>query len=639
MCGIAGTWGAADLDRVASMAALIGHRGPDDSGVASVGTANTPVALAHKRLSIIDLSEAGQQPMCNEDGAIWVTYNGEIYNFQTLRAELLDSGHRFKSNTDTEILVHAYEEWGMDFVARLNGIFAFALWDANRETLYLCRDRLGVKPLYYHLGRRTISFASEIKSLLVGGDISKELDPLAVLSCAAYRYCPEPMTLLADVRKLSPGTWLQVQKDGATAEHRFHTILFDPDESLGEEQTAEQLRGELTAATRRQMISDVPVGMFLSGGLDSSGLLALAREFTDERFKSFTIGFRQQDSKGEGQPDDLGYARLVAKTFGTDHHEIILDPKIVELLPKVVYHLDEPIADPAAITSYLICEQARQQDIKVLLSGQGADEVFCGYPWHLGGKLARDYARIPAVLRSLVQGVVQKLPAHGAPLFPGASRRLRKFVGNVSDGFESSMLGFLTYAGDDVLNSLFTAEFSELLRTGEQHWKHRECLEQSTGQHYINRMLDLDLKTFLPSLNLTYTDKTSMAHGVEVRVPYIDNEIIDFAAHMPPRLKLRGNTRKWILKKALEPLLPRDVVHRRKAGFGAPIRTWVARDLQPMIADLLSAERLRKRGVFSPKGVQEVLRRNASGSDDFAYLIYFLISFELWCESFLEPSG
>lgn len=638
MCGIAGIWGEANEELIGRMTNVIAHRGPDDSGIKVFSNRGHPVSLGHRRLSIIDLSAAGHQPMPNEDETIWVIFNGEIYNFPALREELVAAGHQFRSRSDTEVLAHGYEQWGMRFVERLNGIFAFALWDSKREMLHLVRDRYGVKPLYYanHGGR--ILFGSEVKSILCDRGVPRRIDPQALLSYVKFRYCPEPLTLFEKIEKVPPGHYLTFTADKMSVK-RFYQLRFsEPYEAGSEYELSQKLRQLLFETVRRQMISDVPVGLFLSGGVDSGGLMAIAKGLNPEPLKTFTIGFRRQDQRFEGQPDDIRYAREIAQGFGTDHREIILEPKIVDLLPKVIWHMDDPIADPAAITSFLICQAAREQNTKVLLSGQGGDEVFCGYPWHLAIQLSRHYDRLPAPVRKLAAQFFSRLPAaRGGPL-TATFRRLRKFNASAALGFEDKLIGFLSYAYTPNMIGLFGKSQVKEIMTGTPERAHRDLLKESEGQHFINRMLHLDMGTFLPALNLAYTDKTSMAFGVEVRVPYIDNEMVDFMARVPPDLKMKGTVRKHLLKSALGGLLPEHILHRKKAGFGAPIRTWIRSDLKEMIGDLLSEESVKRRGYFDAPYVQMILQENASGQHDYNYLIYILLSFELWCRVYLDGS-
>src|SRR5437773_1233645 len=618
------------------MTETVSHRGPDDCGIKVFTLPDQAVSLGHRRLSIIDLSAAGHQPMANEDETIWIVFNGEIYNFPELRNQLLAAGHQFRSRTDTEVLLHGYEQWGIDFVRKLNGIFAFALWDSKRKLLHLVRDRYGVKPLYYWKQNHRLLFASEIKSLLCDPNLDREVDGDALLAYIKFRYCPEPLTLFKHVRKVPPGHVMTFGVEKASS-LRFYELVFPDTHAAADQKVlARQLRDLLHQTVRRQMISDVPVGLFLSGGVDSGGLLAMARSFNPEPLKTFTIGFRREDQRFEGQPDDIRYARELARRFQTDHHEIILEPKIVDLLPRVIWHLDDPIADPAAITSYLICQAARQQNTKVLLSGQGGDEVFCGYPWHLAIQLSRYYDRLPKPARVALEKLLGRLPAaKGGPL-TATFRRLRKFNNSASLAFEERLIGFLSYAYVENLQGLLGEHHASPINAGLPERTHRELLKKSGGWHYIDRMLHLDMGTFLPSLNLAYTDKTSMAFGVEVRVPYIDNEIVDFMAAVPPSMKMRRTVRKYLLKQALRGLVPDHILNRKKAGFGAPIRTWIVSDLKEMIDDLLCEANIRRRGFFDPAYVQRLIRENGEGFHDHNYLIYGLLSFELWCRVYLD---
>ncbi len=638
MCGIAGIIGEANEELIRRMTDIIAHRGPDDAGIKVFQSPGQPVSLGHRRLSIIDLSSAGHQPMTNEDGTVWITFNGEIYNFPALREQLVAAGHRFQSRTDTEVLIHGYEEWGIEFVKKLNGIFAFGLWDSKRQLFHLARDRYGVKPLYYWQKGGRVLFGSEIKSLLCDPNLNREIDPEALLAYVKFRYCPEPLTLFKRVRKVMPGHILTFNQ-GKASPWCFYELVFNPS-NAGEDPKAlaGSLREILHDSVRRQMMSDVPVGLFLSGGVDSGALLAMASSFNPEPLKTFTIGFRGQDQRFERQPDDVRYARELARLYGTDHKEIILEPRIVDLLPKIIWHLDDPIADPAAITSYLVCQAARSENTKVLLSGQGGDEVFCGYPWHLAVQISRYFNALPKPVRDLLGGLLNRLPAAKGGMFTGTFRRLRKFSSSAAFEFESQLIGFLSYAYNEHLHGLFGPSFSERIRGGVAERAHGQLLRQSKDWNYINRMLHLDMGTFLPSLNLMYTDKTSMAFGVEVRVPLLDNQVVDFMAAIPPELKIRGTSRKYLFKQALHGLLPPHILHRKKAGFGAPIRTWIVSDLKEMIGDLLCEANVRKRGFFDPAYVQRLLRENAEGFHDHNYLIYILLSFELWCRVYQDQT-
>jgi len=520
----------------------------------------------------------------------------------------------------------------------LNGIFAFGLWDSKRQLFFLARDRYGVKPLYYWSDGRRVLFGSEIKSLLCDPGLGREIDSEALLSYVKFRYCPEPLTLFKQVRKVLPGHVMSFSPEKVST-WCFYQLAFDTCfEKRGVGELAGSLQEILFASVKRQMISDVPVGLFLSGGVDSGALLAMASKLNAEPLKTFTIGFRREDQRFERQPDDIQYARELARLYRTDHKEIILEPRIVDLLPKIIWHLDDPIGDPAAITSYLICQAARGEQTKVLLSGQGGDEVFCGYPWHLAVQLSRYFNAMPKPARDIVGGILNRLPAARGGALTGTFRRLRKFSSSACFPFEDQLLGFLSYANRERLRGLFGPACGKAIQEGVPERAHTAFLRQSRDWNYINRMLHLDMGTFLPSLNLAYTDKTSMAFGVEVRVPLLDNEVVDFMARVPPALKLKGTSRKYLFKRSLTGLLPSHILHRKKAGFGAPIRTWIVSDLKEMIGDLLCEANIRKRGFFDPAYVSQLIRENREGFHDHNYLIYVLLSFELWCRVYLDQT-
>lgn len=640
MCGIVAVFGNNDTSVVRRMCDKIRHRGPDDEGVWGSNSGASLVALGHRRLSIIDLSSAGNQPMMTEDAKVILVFNGEIYNYRELKGELIAKGHLFRTNTDTEVILHAWKEWGKGMLVRFNGIFSIAIWDVEKQIMFLARDRFGVKPLYYFKTGETWVFASEIKALLIYPGFNKELDHEAILAMCRYRYCPKPLTLFKHVRKLPPATWMELSSNGETS-GLFYEIRYDESHAnVQEREVIEELRHVLFSATERQLVADVPVGYFLSGGLDSSALVAMAsRSSATSHAKSFTIGFRMEDQQTEGQEDDLEYARKVAKLFDLSHQEIILEPKIVELLPKVLWHLDEPISDPASIASYMISEEASKQGIKVLLSGQGGDEVFAGYPWHLASSMAGYYRSIPSPVRNVIKNSVGMLHHVSGRQFVGMARRLNKFVQSIDDTFEKSLKGFLSYADDATLSILFGDKLQALTATGWPDKRHDQLLSDSEEYHWINRMLHLDFGTFLPSLNLAYTDKTSMAHSVEVRVPLIDNEVVEFMSKVRVNQKLRGTTRKYLFKKSMEGILPHEIIYRKKGGFGAPIRTWLKGELAEMLEDYLSETKVVRRGIFDPKGVQFILSEHKRSEKDHSYLLYFLLSFEIWCSEFLDASN
>jgi asparagine synthase (glutamine-hydrolysing) len=646
MCGIAGTAGVADRRLVERMLAQIRHRGPNDSGVYATNSdaLGGRVALGNVRLSILDLSVAGRQPMCNEDESVWVAYNGEIFNFKELRDGLLSDGHHFRSHTDTEVLPHLYEKYGPAMVTRLNGMFAFALWDSRKQQLFLFRDRAGIKPVYYTQIGKELYFASEIKALLQCARVSAEIDGGALAQYLGLLYVPNPQTCFKNIHKLSPGhslTW----ENGEVSITQYWDMKFGPYSSARIGDLARDLRDVIVRATHRQLISDVPVGFFLSGGLDSSTLVASAAAANKSSLRCYSITFRDQDSRLEQSSDDARYARLVAREFGANFHEIVSDPQVSELLPKIVYHLDEPVADPAAIATYLICRAAKR-DVTVLISGQGGDEVFAGYRVHLLARLRDAARRVPRWARkaALQRAIPWLVANHGrlpgkAPGFALACCRFSAKLLGCAQLDEEEQYAFLrSYLSAQEISECFSPDFRAAV--GDQSYDMRimDHLADCDGEDLVNRMLYVDFKTFLPDLNLCYSDKLSMACSVEVRVPLLDNEVVDFMLRVAPSLKIQGLTQKYLLKKAMEPLLPASVVHRRKASFGLPVRAWLRNELRTMLRDCVSEDVIRKQGIFDPKVVSRMIEDNESCRRDYTMQLWGLLTFHVWSETFVRSS-
>jgi len=646
MCGICGTAGFIDRSLLERMTRIMHHRGPDDEGIFISPGAG--IALGNRRLSIIDLSEAGHMPMSNEDGSIWVTQNGEIYNFPELREELQRHGHHFCSRSDTEVLIHGYEEWGLDLLPRLNGMFAFALLDLRdprphgNPVLLLARDRFGIKPLYYWSQNGRLVFASEIKAILLADKVQAELNLEAPHRFLSFLWIPGPATLFSGIEQVPPGHYLGWSDRGLTV-RPYWELRFNPDETMAEAAAVEQLRSILRSAVDRHLISDVPVGVFLSGGLDSSSLLALSASHNRGVRKAYTIAYRQEDARLEQCGDDAKYARMVAKHFHADYHEIEVVPDIVELLPKVVWHLDSPVADPAAISTYLICKAAQPQ-VKVLLSGQGADEVFAGYRVHMAHRLAEQVRHIPQFVRdkpataalSLLLAMKDHVPGVHPGLVLAIHRYLGKILSNASIEAEERFILSRSYATESDLHELYSPALAAQLNSATASQEYRALFRAVQNEHFVNRMLYVDAKTFLPDLNLTYCDKLSSAASVEVRVPFLDNELIDFLGRVPPNLKLKRFTGKYILRKAMSGILPDAVLHRRKAGFGAPIRKWLRYDLREMVDDLLSDDVVTSRGLFSPKAVTTLVKDDRDGIRDNSYRIWALLTLETWLRVFVD---
>lgn len=634
MCGISGIVGAADQSVIEAMTSTMIHRGPDGGGTRCFAPSGSvpPAALGHRRLSIIDTSDRGAQPMCDASGRYWISYNGEIYNFRELRTELERDGHRFRSGTDTEVLVELFARHGAAVLDRLNGMFAFAVWDSLAGTLFLARDRLGIKPLYYAQRGKLLCFGSEVKALLpVLPSPRLRLDALA--DYLTFLWVPDPDTLFEGVHKLPPGH-CATYADGHLAIHEYWDMSFGP-ERREEREWADLVGQAVSGAVRRQEVADVPLGAFLSGGIDSSAIVAeLARG--GRRPSTYTVGFGAEDLAHDVVPDDLRYSRLVAERFDIDYHEQTLAPELVDLLPKLVWHMDDPIADPAALTTYLICKAARER-LTVIHSGMGGDEVFAGYPRHLAARLGQVADVLPRSARTGIRRLLEGRMGIGGPgRLRGPRRNLLKLLRGIDLSPDERYLTYCSYYRGDELSDVLAGDVRGELSGHDPFRRHRDYLARVADEHWLNRILYLDMKTFLPCLNLAYTDKMSMATSTEVRVPLLDDELVALSGHIPAGLKLRRTTRKYVFKRSMEDRLPREVVWRPKAGFGAPIRSWLVKELQPMVSDLLSPERIRARGLFDPAAVQRMVDDFHAAREDNALRIWALLTLELWQQEFLD---
>jgi asparagine synthase (glutamine-hydrolysing) len=585
-------------------------------------------------LAIHDLSTAGHMPMSNEDGRIWITYNGEIYNFLDIRRELLAKGHTFRSKTDTEVIIHLYEEEGLGMLSRLNGIFAFALWDTKEQRLFLARDGVGVKPLYYAETSSGFLFASELKALLLCPEVSRELDLLTIHHHLAYLWAPAPRTMLKGVRKLPPGRAMLVKEGRVRQEWAFYDLPYDSERLPGdEEEVVEELRARLEEAVCRQMVSDVPIGAMLSGGLDSSTVVALMRRARpDYRPRCYSIGFQDDIKDMDGSVPDLPYARRVADHLNVDLCPIVVGADMIDHLERLLYHLDEPQADPAPINVLLIAEQARRDGIKVLLSGTGGDDLLSGYRRHWALLMERFWGWLPLLLRRGVAGWAN----HGGGTRVW-SRRLRKALAYADLPVEDRMLSYFYWTGEQVRRGLYSPDLSMALNGIDTAEPLRSTLRNIPHESdRLNRMLYLEGKHFLADHNLNYLDKAAMAAGVEVRVPLLDLELLPFMVRIPPGFKRRGSQGKYILRKAAEPYLPREVIYRAKTGFGAPLRRWLRHELREMVEEMLSEKALKERGLFRPQAVHALLAEDRQGKVDAAYTIFALLCIEIWCRIFVD---
>lgn len=636
MCGIAGFSGSFDPTLLHAMNRIQTHRGPDDAGIWH--DADCGIGLAHRRLSILDLSPAGHQPMWDSTRRAVICFNGEIYNFRHLRAEMECDGIGFHSATDTEVVLNLYLRDGPGMLAQLNGMFAFAIWDAVRQELFIARDGIGVKPLYYAKTQKGFLFASEIKALLQEETVSRSVDPVAVAQHLTFLWCPAPRTMLSSVKKLEPG-WAMLVRQGGISRAWRHYDLPQGDGHLqagrlvtSPIQAAEMVREGVAQAVGRQMVADVPVGAFLSGGLDSSAVVNFARHHAGGRLQCFTIAFKGAGADEEGFVEDLPYARRVAKHLDVDLHTISVGPEMADHLQDMVYHLDEPQADPAPLNAMFICQLAREQGIKVLLSGAGGDDIFTGYRRHFALQQERYWAWLPAAVRQGMAGLAARLPV-STPL----ARRLRKaFEYAGLDGTER-LVSYFYWQRLNTVMGLLAPEIRAELEQAAISAPLMTALENlPAGVSSLDRMLYLEGKYFLTDHNLNYTDKMSMAHGVEVRVPLLDPELVALVAQIPDNMKQRGRIGKWIFKKAMEPYLPHDVIYRPKSGFGVPLRRWMRHELRPLLGDLLSEESLRRRGLFDVAAVRRLIQQNDMGKIDAAYPLFSLLCIEIWCRQFVD---
>jgi len=630
MCGIAGFSGGFDLSALKSALDEITHRGPDDSGIYSEKLSG--IGLGHRRLSILDLSPLGHQPMFSDDRSVVLIFNGEIYNFLELRTDLEALGITFKGNSDTEVLLKLYLAEGIEMLSRLNGIFAFALWDSRKKALLIARDAIGVKPLYFAALNKRFAFASEIKALLHLVPQARELDVASLHRYLSFLWCPGEGTPLKAIKKLGPGEAMWV-KEGQIEKHWtwyqlpiFRGVPAD----LNLSSAISGITSHLRQAVQRQMVADVPVGAFLSGGLDSSAIVTFARE-VNPNIHCFTI--ESIDGQENGAIDDLPYARKVAQHLNVPLDVISINSnRMAGDIESMVSQLDEPLADPASLNVLYISQLARKQGIKVLLSGAGGDDLFTGYRRHRAVQAERYWRWLPRKILSQLTQTTSRLNQNRA-----ITRRITKlFRGATLEGDEK-IIDYFRWIREIDLLALYTPETqralgSELSETPMVNFL--KPLPSTTSS--LDKMLALEQHFFLADHNLIYTDKMSMAAGVEVRVPFLDLDLIEFAAHIPLNLKQHGNQGKWVLKKAMEPYLPQEVIYRPKSGFGAPLRKWMKHDLRELMGDLLSIESLRRRGLFEPLAVKQLISDNDTGRVDGSYTLLSLLCIEIWCRNYLD---
>jgi asparagine synthase (glutamine-hydrolysing) len=624
MCGIAGCYQQADGQKLVDlMTDRIAHRGPDSTGVWSHEDDHVTAQLGFRRLSIIDLSTAADQPM-HKDG-LTIVYNGELYNYRALRAELAASGMRFRTQCDTEVVLEAWRRWGADALPRFRGMFAFALFDEHAGDLVLARDPFGIKPLYYLPRSGGAVFASELKALVTAIGPELRIEPGALVASMLYYWLPEQRCAIQDVRKLPGGSWARLRPDGTLTVQPYWRIADVAAEAAAGPQA--DLGSVVRESVTAHLVSDVPVSSFLSGGLDSSIVTVLAHQAAQE-IDAYTIAFRPEDQRLEAMPDDAVYARKVAARFGVDLHEIEISPDIVDLLPRMVDVLDEPIGDPAAINTLLMCEAARERGVKVVLSGMGADELFGGYRKQIACVLAGQYSRLPRVPRAGVRLAVDRLPVSVNGRGLRYARFAKRFLTFAELPEEPRFRRSYTLYDPDELAALLNPDLSG--QVDQVISEHSDIYHDNSLADEVNRMCLADSRLFLPGLNLAYTDRASMAASVEVRVPFVDPVVARAAFSIPGRDKIRRRQGKLALKRAAESWLPREIVYRPKASFSAPLRAWVRNDLQEVINDVLVGGELVGTGMIRPDALRRLIDDDQAGREDRSKQIWQLLSLELW---------
>ena len=632
MCGI---YGVMDLENrgiplaptLALMGGVIEHRGPDDSGQFE----GRGIGLGMRRLSIIDVA-GGHQPMTNEDDSIWLVMNGEIYNYRELRVNLEKKGHRFRTNSDTEVIVHLYEDEGVDFFKFLRGMFGLALWDTKRERLVLGRDRLGEKPLYFRCESQRLLFASELKSILKAEDVPRRLNLNALQEYLALGYVPAPLSILDGIEKLLPGHYLVAEK-GLIGTHIYWNVPDGQTEERSEEEWIELVREKLLETIKAQLVSDVPLGAFLSGGVDSSLIVSAMARLTGRTVKTYSIGYGGDQS----YYNELPYAKLVAQQFATEHHEIVVRPEVSELLPKLIWHLDEPIADSACLTTYLVSRLARES-VTVILSGVGGDELFGGYRRYLGESMRRWYGILPrAMRRTFIPALLRKVPQDRTSAWKDYARYAAAFTKSADTDHVTRYMSYVTLFSPQMQADLLAANLrngtdGNEIAAGALRRYFKDCPDSNA----LNRTIYVDLKTSLPDDLLALTDRMSMAASVECRAPLVDYQLVELASRMPSHLKVRGFSLKYLLKKAVAPWLPKEVTTRKKRGFGAPVGGWLRKELQPLVRELLSEEQVRWRGLFQWPAIHQLVKDHEEQRRDFTDHIFALLALEIWCRVYLD---
>jgi asparagine synthase (glutamine-hydrolysing) len=616
-----------ERDVLERMNRVLAHRGPDDAGIMCAG----PVGLAHRRLSIIDVSPAGHQPMTNEDGTIWIVFNGEIYNFQDLRPDLERRGHRFRSRSDTEVILHLYEEHGTDCLRFFRGMFAFAIWDGLRRQLFLARDRLGKKPLCYQQDAGAFRFASEVKAVLQDPAVEVRPDPAGIADYLTYGYMPGPASAFLGVRRLPPAHYL-ICRDGRVEITRYWRLRRDRKEVRPEAEWSEEIVARLEEAVRLRLISDVPLGAFLSGGIDSGAVVAMMSRLSGGSVKTFCIGFE------EPEYDELRFSRQVAERFGTDHHELVVRPDAAAILPKLAWHYDEPFADSSAVPTYYVAQMTRQH-VTVALNGDGGDESFGGYDRYVASNLAASVDRLPGA--GLLRGGIRRW----LPFWPrgGGRTSLRsrghRFLEGLAETPERRYARWLCHFTGNRKDGLCTPEFRRAAGGADELEALLSAYREADAPDLADAAMGVDAALYLPDDLLVKVDIASMAHSLEARSPFLDHEFMEFAARIPADLKVRGRCKKYILKQALRGLLPGTILDRPKMGFGVPIEHWLRHELRDQAREALLGGPCLARGYFRREPLERMFTEHIQGKADWRDLLWNLLMLEMWHRTYVDGDG
>ena len=629
MCGIYGILGTPELtvgrSFVDRMGQVMRHRGPDGAGF----YADSNLMMGMQRLAIIDVA-GGQQPLFNEDKSVVVVCNGEIYNFREIRSAMQARGHSFSTGSDTEVIVHLYEEYGVDCIKHLNGMFALAIWDSRKQRLLLARDRLGIKPLYLSINSERIIFASEMKSILEFPGFRREISKQAVREYLALGYVPAPRTILKGIEKLKPGTMLVADRNGMRVD-QYWNATHEIEKDVSDEDWALKIRDTMEKAVVSQMVSDVPLGAFLSGGVDSSAVVAFMAMNSNRPVKTYSIGF--DSDTGGSYYNELPYARRVAELFKTDHHEIVVKPDVSGLLPELLWHMDEPIADAAFITTYLVSKFARE-DVTVILSGVGGDELFGGYRRYWSEDLASKYQKVPRLIRrSILQPVSKLFPSDRHSRILDYFRLAKGFMAGAELAPDERYEQYIRVFGSNSLDKILG------LSENRSSSALNEAFQASGAADPLSRLIEVDLRTQLPDDLLMLTDRMSMATSLECRVPFLDDTLVDLAMRMPSHMKVRGTKLKYGLKAAIRGILPDEIIDRKKRGFGAPIGGWFKRELADYLDRVLNEQSVRERGVFNWPYLQQMKSLHRANREDYTDHLLALVNFELWCQLYLDDES